>query len=255
MQHCNITCRDPASINRVRQQRNPPALSCLRTGRRYSARPCRSVSACSLYPPCWQVRRYLFFRDRARPQGRACMHAHQPCAPHAQSLAAPGLHTVPHAQWQALQGYKRVRRRSRSCSRKRESGMARRQRRRSTCVSREVRTSAHACGFVGLVVRGARSCFTVHRTALSVHTRPPWDAIGPRESAHLRRDPPTSAPGPAHICAGTSSLAGPDGTIGFGAGRGKVSETTPSKVGTPGVSGEPLDAPGSAERFSNAEGS
>ena len=175
MQHCNITalqraaanmpCRDPASFNRVRQQRNR-----------------------SLYPPCWQVRRYLLFRDRARPQGRACMHAHQPCAPHAQSLAAPGSHTVPHAQWQALQGYKRVRRRSRSCSRKRESGMARRQRRRSTCVSREVRTSAHACGFVGLVVRGARSCFTVHRTALSVHTRPPWDAIGPRESAHLRRD-------------------------------------------------------------------
>ena len=67
--------------------------------------------------------------------------------------------------------------------------------------------------------------------------------------------PPTSAPGPAHICAGTRSLAGPDGTIGFGAGRGKVSETTPSKVGTSGVSGEPLDAPGSAERFSNAEGS
>jgi hypothetical protein len=32
-----MPCRDPASINRVRQQRNPPPLSYLRTGRRYTA--------------------------------------------------------------------------------------------------------------------------------------------------------------------------------------------------------------------------
>jgi hypothetical protein len=132
--------------------------------------------------------------------------------------------------------------------------MARRQRRRSTCVSREVCTPAHACGFVGLVVRGARSCITVHCTALSVHTRPPWDATG-HAKAHICAGTAHICAGTAHICAGTRSLAGPDGTIGFGAGRGKVSETTPSKVGTSGVSGEPLDAPGSAERFSNAEGS
>jgi hypothetical protein len=48
--------------------------------------------------------------------------------------------------------------------------------------------------------------------------------------------------------------AGPDGTIGFGAGRGKAADTTPGKVGSASAaSAEPPAAPESAERFGNAE--